>query len=160
MRDGFNSLLLRESDDSNNYNANEDYSAGKRFILTPASTDIYLLKRLVVTLQDSDTDYNLFGALAALSTGVRLVLETTASAELVDLLGGMTIKKLADFLTAGFHLLPVNEASTGATRVIQFAREFDGLVVRPGERLAAIYADNLTGLDVNTVLAEVEKQAV
>lgn len=161
MRDGFNPLLLRESDDANNYNANEDYSGAiKRFLLAPASTDIYSVKRIIVTVQDSDTNYDKFGNLTALSNGVRLVLETSTPTELVDLLAGISVTKLADFLTAGFYLLPVNDSSDGTTKVIQFAKDFEDLIVRgpASERLAALYHDNLTGLDGNSILAEVEKQ--
>lgn len=161
MRDGFNPLLLRESDDANNYNANEDYSGAiKRFLLTPASTDIYIVKRLIVTVSDSDTNYNLFGALSALANGVRIVLETTAGTELVDLLAGTSIKTLGDFLTAGFEVLPINNSADGTTKIVQFAKTFEDLVIRgsASERLAALYHDNLVGLDGNSILAEVEKQ--
>ena len=48
MRDGFQTLFAREEDDANNIQANEDYTSGvKRFVLPPAGSHVYLLRRLI-----------------------------------------------------------------------------------------------------------------
>lgn len=161
MRDGYHPLLLREEDDSNNYKANEDYSAAvKRFVLAPSGSDVYLLERLIITVHDDDTDYSKFGNLVALTNGVRIVIENRDSKEeLIDLLGGISIKQTSDWMTAGFSVNPMNSGAT--TKVTQLIREFERPIILRGsdrDQLAALYNDNLVGLNENNILAEIEKR--
>lgn len=162
MRDGYHPLFLREEDDADNYKANEDYSSAiKRFVLAPAGKRVYLVDRLIITIHDSDSDYNRFGDLVALTNGVRLVIENSETKEeLVDLLGGIAIKSTDDWMSAGFEVLPLNSGS--ATKVTQLVKEFKKPLILRGadnDQLAALYHDNLTGLDENNILAELEKRS-
>lgn len=162
MRDGFQALFLRESDDADNFQANEDYSGGaKRFVLAPASGHTYQLERLIWTIGDDDADYNTYGNLPALVAGLRLVIETAAGEELVDLLGGATITKTEDLLMAGFEVTQLS-STAGDRRVTQAIRDFETPPLirgRDGDRLVVIVpADDFSTLEIHTFLAELQKK--
>lgn len=162
MRDGYHPLFLREEDDADNYKANEDYSsATKRFVLAPSGKRVYLVNRLIITIHDSDSDYNKFGDLVALTNGLRLVIENSETGEeYVDILGGIAVKCTADFMSAGFEVQPLNSGSS--TKVTQLVKEFKKPLILRGEdndQLVALYHDDLTGLDENNILAELEKRS-
>lgn len=162
MRSGYKPIFFTEVDDSTDSSANENYGAEKKFVLAPASGLQYNINELIWTIGDDDSDYNKYGNLSALSTGIRLVLEDTDGVEIMDLLAGGSIKKTEDFLEYGFVVTPLNSGA-GDTRITQATKQFDEgeLIVRYGERLAWIIpAANFSTLEKHSLLAEVNRKLV
>lgn len=160
MRDGHNPIFFTELADSADYTANENYGATQRLIIAPAEGAQYFIDKLYWTIADNDSDYNMYGNMAALSTGIRLVLEDTDGNEIVDLLAGSSIKKTEDFFEIGFSITSLNSVANDI-RLTQAVKAFDSkLVVRYGERLAWILpAVNFSGLEKHSMLADVIKKA-
>lgn len=107
------------STDSTKTEASENYSGGLvRYILKPTGRIVFNVYRLFAVIEDSDTDYNLFGALAALTTGLQLHRERvfgTTYEQVEQLMAGETIKKTEDWQRIGANVVPLND-SAAATR--------------------------------------------
>lgn len=142
------------TDASTNYS-----SAVTRFVLRPTGRKVWNVYRLFVVIEDSDTDYNLFGALAALTNGITLHkerLDGSTYTSLEQLLAGETIKKTEDWHRIGATLTPLNDSSA-ATRstLIEIFNAKSGneggkpiiLNARFADLLAWRVNDDLSGLD-------------
>lgn len=163
MRDGLQRQLLHEVGDDAEFDAAQNYSGAlTRFVLAPESNRNYLVHELTITVQDDDSDYNLYGNLAALTNGVRIVVEQEdGNVELQDLLGGVIVKKTEDWQTAGAEVTPLN-SSAGETRSTQIRLEFTPPVFvagADGQQLAVLLHDNFSTLEGHSFLAEFDRSA-
>lgn len=159
--EGFNQDFLRKSTDSTRYNAIEDYSgAAVRYILAPAAGQLYRVKKLIITIQDDDGDYNKYGNLSTLSNGVQLVKETSDGTLIQALLGGVAIKKAEDWDRVADEVRERQDGSD-AIRSTVFEIVFETPVLLradDSERLAVILNDNFSTLEGHTFFAEFEAQ--
>lgn len=152
-RTGYQPVTLYKSTDSTKLDANEDYSGGAvRFILPPDASQTYDLMDLALAIHDNDNDYNKFGNLSALTTGIRIVIEDANTlAELVDLTAGRQIKKTEDLFLIKSDIKPLADSS-GATRGVRghWAYPEPGIPIRgpQSERLAVLVpAVNFSSLE-------------
>jgi len=164
MQDGFHQIFFTEDADGTTVQANVDATTPKRWTLKPASTDLYRVSEIVLCIADSDTAYNKYGDLAALSNGVTLERETVQGSTIsavYSLLGDQAIKQLSHFARYG-RVYPIND-STGATRTITVFIKFPQPIILRGDKgdqLSFLLSDNFSGLDDHTFLANLEKQGL
>jgi hypothetical protein len=155
--EGFNQEFLRKSTDVARYSATEDYSgAAVRYTLTPTGKQDILLHKLILTISDSDSDYNKYGNLTALTNGFSLVVEDADGTLVQSLLGGVAIKQVTHLARVAEAVEPLNDGS-GNTRLTRVEIEFEKPVViraRDSHQLAWILNDDFSGLDDHTLLAE------
>lgn len=164
MQDGFQQIFFTENADGSTVDANVNATTPKRWTLKPASTDLYRVSEIVVCIADSDAAYNQYGAIAALTNGVTLKRETIQGSTIslvYSLLGGQAIKQLSHWAKFG-RVYPINDSS-GATRTITVFIKFPQPIILRGDKgdqLSFGLADDLSGLDGHTFLANLEKQGL
>lgn len=148
------------STDSGVTDASNNYSGAlTRFILRPTGRLVWNVYRVFAVIEDADTDYNLFGNLAALTNGVELHRERLIGStyeQIEQLLAGETIKKTEDWQRIGANVVPLNDsaAATRSTMVTVFDAKAGGHNGRPiilnarfTDLLAWHLNDDLSGLD-------------
>lgn len=164
MQDGFQQIFFTQDADGSTFDAKVDATTPKRWTLKPASTDLYRVNEIVVCIADADTAYNKYGDLSALTNGVTLKRETiqgSTISEVYSLLGGQAIKQLTHWARYG-KIYPIND-SAGATRSVTIKIELKQPIILRGDKgdqLSFGLADDFSGLDGHTFLANLEKQGL
>lgn len=161
--DGFHQVFFTQDADGSTFQANVNASVTpKRYTLKPASGELYRVKQIVVCIGDSDTDYNLYGALAALTNGIYLRKEKLQGSEITttySLFGGQPVKQLSHWARFG-RVYPIND-SASATRTLTVQIDLPYPIILRGDQvdqLSFYLSDDLSGLDDHTFLANLEKQ--
>lgn len=157
--------LMHDEDNAAITNANGDYSGAgeKRFVLVGEDQQWLRVHKLVLTIQDTDSDYNKYGDLTALSNGVQFQIEKKKPSGdpivLQQLFSGLAIKKTEDMHITGGEIRPLNDGA-GATRSTQLEIAFDkplDIYTRHFQRLAMYMNDDLQGLLIHNCTAYYEQ---
>lgn len=115
-----------------------------RFLLKPDGTEIIPLG-LMIVIEDTDSDYNKFGNMSALSNGLQIRIEKSLDNTVVwDCLYGGNIKSVQTAVRLGADVEPLND-SGGATRSTTiWLPLFSQHKVHNGEQFAVFHQDNIT----------------
>jgi hypothetical protein len=142
--------LTLSSDSSVVNAAGVDYSSTPaRFICKPIDSSSFMPQEMLIIIEDTDTDYNKFGNLSALTNGLRVFIENSTYEQKLDLLNGQTIKQITDIYRVGGHVEVLND-STGATRttMIKIPLYVGDCTVKSfgSERVSVLLSDDLSAL--------------
>jgi hypothetical protein len=162
--DVFFKLLANAADsDSPEMNVN-GASTPVNFDVTPPAGDLSrcTIRRLCVAILATAIRPEWFGSVDVRTAGVglRMVVVDADDNEVLDFLDGQTIKSNAEWpLLAGVDnptTAPVGAGDDSFAVRWTLSNALDGkpLTLRPGERLRAIVADNLTGLTLFRIMAQ------
>jgi hypothetical protein len=142
-------------DGTNNPNANGDYSttAGEFVIEVPAGETKLNLSRVIVYIEDSGTfKAETYGALAALTNGVSLVIEKNGVE--TDLTDSTPIKTNAQWGRLCYDVDVKTWGNGNSATVVRwtFSKSGVDLSLQMGDRVIVRLNDNLTGLIDHTFL--------
>lgn len=168
MEDGLQSQELVLASDGTTTDAASDFSStNDKLILTPAGTHYYAVPCLSLFIGDSDSAYNKYGNLSALSNGITLAKERLNEAgdivATIELCSGIAFKQTMDFLLIPeTTITPMYDDSSPAavlgTRIVFNWKDIP-LILRgkERERLVIVLADNFEDLDAHGATAMFKK---
>lgn len=143
--------LDTNGDGTGTTNAITNYTTETEFFIAPGTAYTYGLYRMLVTIEDasggSADEYGNIGS--ALTNGIKLSVIDSSDNELLDLTAGAPIKTNAEW---GSNCYDVDQKTWGTGNELfvvrwTFTRDAeDPLIIKPGNRFAAVLNDDFSGL--------------
>ena len=128
--------------------ATGDYSTPDEFLIS-AGTDTLKIERMIVYIEDgAATAYNKYGAMNALTNGIRIRVKNSSGTFIADLDDGLPIKTNGQWgrLCYDSTILGGNSVTVRWT----FAKAGQPLTLWPGDSLVVTLSDSMTGLTDHT----------
>lgn len=140
--------------------ANGNYSTVQgEFYITPGTAHRYAIHRMLVHIQDTGPiSADEYGALTALTNGVRVVIKDGTDTEILDLLAGTTVKSNAQWGQMCYDATPSTYGSGLDFVNVRwtFAKSGNPLLIQQNHKLSVLLDDNLSGLSAHTFLVQGE----
>jgi hypothetical protein len=148
-------FLDTDGDHTGTYDAIGNYSAGsiEEFYIQPASGEAYVINRMSVHVRDAGNfSSSFYGVTAALSTGIRVLITTSADVTICDLTELDRIKDANDWMAyaTGFDYRDLGAGDNSFNAVWDFSASGVPFVLNDQEKFKVILNDDFTGLRRHT----------